>query len=273
MAAKKKPTTAIANFDEELAQLARESADQEAGVGGGSFFSIQGGQLTFNGNPVPENRLLAVVVDSLNENVYYEDTFDPDNPTSPACYAFGRSDDDMRPHEDVDDPKAETCASCPMNEWGSADVGRGKACRNRRRLALLQAGTIQRDGSFEIEVNATSMEREELCYLGLPPTSLKGWAAYVKKLSGTINRPPLAVVTEITVVPDKKSQFKVTFELAEQIDDRDAIKALMARRKEAQAGIGFAYPKRDDAPKPARGGRGKAPARRKAPAKDKKAKF
>lgn len=251
-------TTALATYDEELAKLAKEASGQEAGVGGGSFFSIRNNTLMFNDSPVPGNEMLVVVADSVNENVYYTESFDADSPSTPACYAFGRDADTMGPHADVDDPQAERCADCSMNEWGSADVGRGKACGNRRRLALIQAGTITKNGDYELETDADVLAQEELCFMRLPPTSLKSWAGYVKKLDGTLSRPPFAVVTRIAVVPDSKTQFKVTFELVDKVSDQ-LIPTLMERHKEARTAIEFPYAKIEADPTPKKGrGRGKA---------------
>ena len=41
-----------------------------------------------------------IVADFGFENALYEAAFDPDNPASPVCYAFGRDADGMKPHKD-----------------------------------------------------------------------------------------------------------------------------------------------------------------------------
>ena len=137
--------TALVKWEEELAKQAEVAAGMEANVGGGQFFSMQGGQLKFNDNPVPGNQMAVIILDHILENVFYDGDFDPNNPQPPTCFAFGRSDDDMAPHETVvaeGQAQNETCNGCPFNQWGSADKGRGKACRNTRRLAMIPAGTL-----------------------------------------------------------------------------------------------------------------------------------
>ena len=41
----------------------------------------------------------------------------------------------------IGDPGGE-CESCPLNEWGSGKAGRGKACNERRQLAILRPGEL-----------------------------------------------------------------------------------------------------------------------------------
>lgn len=239
--AKKKPSTAIAKWDEELAKYAEAASEMEACVGGGQFFSVRGGLLSWQNSPVPDNEMAVIIVDSVLENVYYEGRFDPEVISPPSCFAFGREESSMEPHEDVVKrgmESHESCEGCPMNEWGSADTGKGKACRNTRRLALISAGTIDGDDVdlFEDEVFATA----ELGYLKLPVTSVKGYATYVKQIAGTLRRPPFGVLTKIKVIPDDKTQFKVVFELIDKVPD-DLMATIMQRRELAEKEIMFPY--------------------------------
>ena len=262
MAKAKAETTAIATWDEELAKYASEAAEQEKNTGGGQFFGLKGGILTLNDAQLPNNEIGCVVLDSILENVYYEDDFDADSPASPVCYAFGRDEDTMEPHEDVETKQAENCAACPHAAWGSADKGRGKACRNRRRLALLPAGTFDREGNFTPIDDAAHYEKAEAAFLGVSPTSLKGFAAYVKGLAATLKRPPFGVFTRIKVIPDQKSQFKVTFENL-GIVPNELMETVFNRAKAQRELMVFAYPKRSpEAERPAAGRRAGKTARK-----------
>lgn len=267
MAARKKKTnskngaqtTALANWEEELAKQAEAAAEQEASTGGGQFFSLRGGTLSLNDAPLPNNEVAVVIVDSILENAYYDSDYDPDNPSGPTCYAFGRDEDEMGPDPaNVEKPQSELCSECPMNEWGSADRGRGKACRNRRRLALVPAGDFDRDGGFEPYEDPEHFLKAEVAYLALPPTSLNSFGSYVKQLAGALRRPPHAVFTRVAVVQDAKSQFKVTFENLGLVPN-ELIPPLMQRNEEVKSLIEFPYPKQEAKPtKPARGGSKKA---------------
>src|SRR5690606_31878069 len=89
---RKAKTTALATYDEELAKLAEEAASQEANTGGGQFFSTRGGVLSLNGAPIPNNEMAVIILDGILVNTYYQGGFDPDSPSSPICYAFGRDE-------------------------------------------------------------------------------------------------------------------------------------------------------------------------------------
>lgn len=251
-------TTSIVKWDEALAARAQMAKKAEESVSTGSFISLKSGVMSYNGNPVPGNKLDVVVVDAILENHYFEGAYDPNTPQSPVCYAFGRDEDDMGPHEKVDEPFSEKCKGCPNNEWGSADTGRGKACKNVRRLAIIPADALD-DG-------AQGVEDAAIAYLKVPVTSVKSWAGYVNQLAAT-NKPPLAFVTEISVTPDAGSQFKVNFKAKESIEDGELIGALLAKADVVEQTIAFPYQPVEEAPaKPARGARGKA-APAKAPAR------
>ena len=208
-------STEVTNWDEELAKQAAMSAAMEANTGGNSFFSIRGGILTFNDAAMPNNQMAAVIADSVLENVFYNGDYDPENPAPPTCFAFGRDEATMAPHPSVvgrGQAQHETCRGCPMNEWATAAKGRGKACRNTRRLALLPAGDLDANGRFTAEADPEGFETAAAGFLKLPVTSVKGYAGYVKTIAGTLRRPPHAVFTKIKVVPDAKTQFRVTFD-------------------------------------------------------------
>jgi hypothetical protein len=162
-----------------------------------------------------------------------------------VCYAFGRDEDEMQPHEAVEEKESEECSSCPQNEWGSANEGRGKACKNRRRLAVIPAGTFNKAGEFEAFDEDAAFSKASIAYLNLPVTSVNGYGAYIKQLSGALRRPPHAVFTRIALVPDEKSQFKVVFELIEAAPDA-IIPILIQRNKETKELIEFPYAKVDD---------------------------
>ena len=261
MARKKETTTtALTQWDEELAKQAAEAATQEANTGGNPFFSARGGKLTLDGNQLPNNEAVVIILDAVLENVYYPDDFDPDSPAAPSCYAFGRSDDTMAPHEAAPEKQAESCGDCKFNEWGSADRGRGKACRNRRRLACIPAGSVDGDGNFEPVTDEQDVKQWPMAFLNLPPTSLVAWGGYVKQLAASIKRPPHAVFTLVKLIPDPKVQFKYQFESLGPVPAA-LLGSVMERHGEARERIEFPYPareEREEAP-PARG-RGRTPA-------------
>ena len=265
MATKKQPaaskSTALVKWDEELAKQAEVAAGMEANTGGGQFFSLKSGILSWQDAPLPNNQMAVVILDSILENVFYEGKYDPDTPQGPTCFAFGRDEKTMSPHKIVIEASNQQCGAsglcngCEMNEFGTAEVGRGKACRNTRRLAMIPAGTIE-NGKFELIEDEEHFASTAIGFMKLPVTSVKGYASFVKQVAGALRRPPFGIVTKVKVVPDPKSQFKVVFEPIMNIPD-ELMGAIMQRHEEAKSTIDFPYQPADEekAPPPKRGSR------------------
>lgn len=256
----KRPTketgTAVANWRSEMADAAKKAAEAEKHEGGGRFFSTRAGTLKFDDTALPGNMMACVIVHGIYENVFYEASFDPDNKTPPTCFAFwdpstgDDADDEMGPHEDVakEDcftPQADLCNGCPQNEWGSAEKGKGKACSNRRRLAVIPAGaykSLGKNKGFELEMfeDADDFKKSDLAYLKLPVMSVKNYSSYVREISEQLGKPTWAVYTNIALEPDERSQYKVVFELIDEVPD-DLMDMIYKRHRDAVDEIAFPY--------------------------------
>lgn len=229
-----KKTQAVVKWDEKFAALAGRAKKAVVGVSGGSMISHKGGILGYKGAAMPENKMEVIVIVDVTHNAFYEGRYDPDNPQSPVCFAFGDptgEDDDfvMAPHPDSSAPQADDCASCPQNAWASADQGRGKACKNMHRIALISAGDIE------------DVAAAEVAYMHIPVMSVKGWAGYVRQLADVEGKPPLAFITTISCVPDAKSQYRVVFSDPQTIEDNAVLEALMQKMELAVQEITFPY--------------------------------
>jgi hypothetical protein len=191
--------TLPANIEKQMKEDAAKGAKKVANIGVGQFMSIRGGILAFQGTPVPGNKMLAVVLADIFENAWYKEEFDADNPTPPNCYAFGDDEQSMAPHAQAEDKQSDACSGCEKNKFGTAEKGRGKACKNGMRMAVMHADSLKGDVTKDAQV----------AFLKIPPTSMPGWAQYVKSLENLHGRPAYGVITEISVVPDMKTQYKV----------------------------------------------------------------
>lgn len=237
-------STQITTYDDAYAKRAAK-ATQEEQLKGGTFISTRGGILKVGEQEMPGNQALVVILDWVRENTYYEGRFDPDNPMPPTCYAFARGveqEEEMGPHPSMQDypayfkPQHSQCKGCPMNEWGSADKGRGKACQNRRRLTVLPAGVfIPRKGSRDFDIEAyddvAHYEQADVAFMKLPVTSVENWAKYVNQVSAAVNRSPDGVFTRIFTEPHDKWQYTVNFEYLDKVPPELA--AVMIRRADA----------------------------------------
>lgn len=260
MATTKKTTSksnALVKWDEELAKQAEIAAGMEANTGGGQFFSLKGGILSWQDAPLPNNQMAVVILDSIFETTYYEGEYDPDTPQSPVAFAFGRDEKTLTWHENSDPEFAgKLCSESEVCQWGSADRGRGKAARETRRLAMIPAGTFNQSGKFEMFDDEEHFASTAIGFMKLPVTSVKGYASFVKQVAGALRRPPFGIVTKVKVVPDPKTQFKVVFEPIMNIPD-ELMGAIMQRHEEAKSTIDFPYTPVDEeqAAPPKRGSR------------------
>ena len=201
--------------------MATASVKAEQSGLGAAFLSTKGGVLTYRGNPITGNKLQCVIISAPIERLYYDARYDPTKLVGPKCFAIAPVATGMAPSDRAEGKQHDTCEGCPKNEWGSSPTGgKGKACRETRRLLLIPADSI---------TTVDAVRVAEVAALRPPVTSLKNYSTYVQTVAATLRRPPLAVISEIAVVPDAKTQFKVTFSLVKAIDDMDVIKALMER--------------------------------------------
>lgn len=239
--------TGIMKWDDELAKYAQAASDKEQIISG-QFLSVKSGQLSLAGQPIKGNEVNVVVLKDIFENTYYPGKYDPDNKAPPICYAFGDDDKAMKPHEKASDPQAASCATCKHNEWGSSDKGTGKACQNRRRLAIIPAG----------DLSPEAVAKAEVAYFKVPVTSGKFWGGYVKNVATLHRRPPFAVVTNLSVVPDAKTQIKVHFSMAGLVE-KESLGAVLERAKEQEEGIRFPYPEpKEEVPRAAKPAKGRS---------------
>lgn len=243
----------VVKWDEELAREAQIAADMEANTGGGQFFSIKAGVLSWQDAPLPGNQMAVIILDSIFETVYYEGEYDPDVPQSPVAFALGRDEKTMRWHETSrEDFAGQLCSESDVCQWGSADRGKGKAARETRRLAMIPAGTYDKHDNLTLFEDEDHFAKTTIGFMKLPVTSVKGYASFVKQVAGTLSRPPFGIITHVSVVPDAKTQFRVLFEPIEKVSD-ELMGTIIARTKEAKSTIDFPYQIGEDAPANDRG--------------------
>lgn len=102
----------------------------------GTFKRVVNGEQI--GKAVP-HELNIIVVDMLKDvsREYYASEYDPDGQaTLPDCW----SADGRTPDPKASNRQGSGCANCAMNIEGSGRNGRGKACRFKRRIAVLVEG-------------------------------------------------------------------------------------------------------------------------------------
>jgi hypothetical protein len=143
------------------------------------------------------NEIQIVVVDFNTRNNFYKTKFSPDNPSPPDCYAISAlgsaSHPDaigsMAPEADSPDLQNPACNTCWANQWESGD-GKGKACQNRRNLAVLYVDPEAPDAHNDAEA--------PLHLLDLSPTQGKSYDAVAKMIGKQLNKPPIGAIITVT---------------------------------------------------------------------------
>lgn len=211
------------DYRTELAAYAKEdSARLPSGTG--SYISIRGKNFSFQGSVLDEP-LAVVILDYSFENALYEGKWDPENPRPPVCFAVAKSKTDLGSDENSPKRQSEDCKDCDHNQFGSADTGKGKSCKNSLRLAVLSTTAKQ--------FNADFVEKSEVAMIRLPPTSMKHFQGYVKKITEGLQLPLFSVVTELGFEEDSATPVVIP-QFGEEIDDRKLLQALIAKRESAQ---------------------------------------
>lgn len=134
--------------------------------------------------PAASIEVVIVKANSQLAKVYYENGYSEGSDEKPTCY----SNSGVAPEADAAKPQCASCAACPHNVWGSRVTetsGKGKACSDSRRLAVVPSGQLN-----------------HLMLLRVPATSLKDLSAYGDMLSRRNGGTPYqAIVTKIGFDP------------------------------------------------------------------------
>lgn len=229
-------TTDLVNYDEQWAAFAKQFATQVPTTGGGKTLSIKGGVFT-QGDEQLGTMLCAIILDSVAVNTYYEGEYVDGAKSIPKCYSYGFPPEEMYPHVDsmklhMDhfypqtlDPvtgQVGPCSKCKWNEYGTASRGKGKACQNRDRLALIPAGIfVQQRGGFGYDLrlfdDPNHFATTDLNKINLPVTSVRNYREYANRVIKDTGRPPWGVISVIELAPHPKFQVEVKFHLNEVV--------------------------------------------------------
>lgn len=166
-------------------QLRRELEAQKATlpVAQAGKIKTKGKKFTLPGGQPQEGPMDVIVVGWRFTNNLFEGTYNPNNIQPAVCHSSGRVEADMMPHTSSTKPQADTCAECPKNQWGSN--GKGKACKNGARLAVIPPNPTADTSPLVIDVT---------------PTGMTSWIKYVNGLQarGVL---PIQVITEVDFEP------------------------------------------------------------------------
>ena len=177
----------VVSVQELRTQLAARLQQQQSSLPPPSSTRIK---LTKEGLELPTGarmaKISAVVVDMVYINTWYNKRYIAGQVESPACWALNANFAELAPDKSVEKPAHATCEGCPNNEWDSGPGGRGKACGNKVRLAIVTPDSTNESPVFTVD---------------LPPTSQSGFVNLLRKLAVPIQ----SVV--LSIEQDPKSEY------------------------------------------------------------------
>jgi hypothetical protein len=157
--------------------------------GGGTMWELPG--MENPDEPEYNKEIEGVIVDHYPVNAFFENEYTGEI-VPPTCSS-------MDGKLGIGNPGG-MCANCPLNKYGSADDGKGKKCKNLRRIYILRSGEI-------LPLLVT-----------LPPTSIKNFSDYISKRIVTKGMKACDVVTKMTLTVEKSQTgikySKVQFSIA-----------------------------------------------------------
>ncbi len=174
-------------------QIKKELAEQNKHIGAlpSNKIQLKGKKFSLPDGQSSEGPIEAIILDFVWFMAHYPGVYNSSSPQQPNCFAVGRDKPDsglLVPHESVEKPLGSSCKECPQNEWGSAPQGKGKACKNQRRLVLVPP-------DFD--------ENSEAMTMYVSPSGLKFFDAYVSRLKNEHNLLPAQVITELSFDKDQ----------------------------------------------------------------------
>ena len=146
--------------------------------GGGLVFEVPGDDPE---NPDTEKVIRGIIVHHHAVNAWWKEAYTGGN-AAPDCASL-----DGKLGVDMVTGETKRCDTCPFNQFGSADNGNGKACKNGHRIYILREGEMLP------------------LMISLPPTSLKALKDYLAKRLIMKGIRPVDVITEISLAKEKNA--------------------------------------------------------------------
>lgn len=172
-----------------LAQAAQDQAVNE--TTSIPFISLKGKKFTVGDDKLGTVLKTVILADAF-DNAWYDRPYDSssDDIHPPACFAIYKDIDSASPRIESPVPQSTLCGDCDKNQFGSSANGKGKACRNGRRILIASVDDNNR------------VNFGDLAIINMSPTALKGYSKYVKSVSAIKKLPLWAVITTLSFDDD-----------------------------------------------------------------------
>lgn len=159
----------------------------------GRMINLKGKVFTLPDGSSSSDPIDIVILDWRAYNTYFTGNYNPNKLEAPVCFALNKNIIDMQPAKSAPNPQNEFCNKqpggkpcCPRNEWGSdPGGGKGKACKNTRKLAVISAHS----------------DKKDVFILQVSPTGIKHFEKMVNHLA-KMDLHPVQMITRVSFVED-----------------------------------------------------------------------
>lgn len=154
----------------------------------GYNISLKGKVFTLPDGKSSPGPMDCIILDYRAYNSYYKGAYNAQKPEAPICFALGTNLKQMTPSENVKEQQHTDCESCAFNQYNSAtNGGKGKACKNQRRIAVVPVEAKPDTQPWVITVS---------------PTGIKSFEAYRTRLDEA-GKIPIETIVKISFDPNQ----------------------------------------------------------------------
>lgn len=158
----------------------------------------------------PVSEIEFIILNTKQVKQYYETPYRKDDPTPPTCFSLNGK----VPEESSEEVQHATCKGCAQNEFGTNQMGKGKACRDLKPMYVLmdESSIIPR----QITISPTSLKAANNYLMDLTERGVAYWK----------------VKTKVSFVKKDKDDTYVLakFSMASKLSDEATIKDIKALR-------------------------------------------
>jgi hypothetical protein len=193
--------------------------------------------------------LAVVILDNIIEITYYDTPFDGEA-KFPTAFAFGREIKNMSWHENSSPEFAgNNCQQSDVLKFGSAkNGGKGKAAKEKIRLAVINAGMLDQYGALKSLATPSDIKSCSIAFISVPVASVSKYISYYNEVKEKSGLKPYAVITKITVTKVGLMGYELNFTTLAEIPD-ELLPFTDSRLSEAREVIYTPYPSYDSVKK------------------------
>lgn len=181
--------TSVVNYEEQMRQDLEKLADRTAPGGGDKIRITRDKKFKLPDGTVNPGPLSVVILDFVSGNYFYDKPYKDGEVAPAACFAIGTNPKSLVPSNNSPNKQSDTCGGCPNNQFGSK--GKGKACANKRKLAVMEPSDDPNAPVYLLDVSATGTG---------------AWDSYVNTLKASLKKMPYGVITDIYFDPNSDFQ-------------------------------------------------------------------